>query len=212
MDLIWIMIFAFAMVLLIIFAFIAVAFSWLQPVLPYAIAKLKKKDILIILGKDNRIRFIPAKYSSGVYTTSAPPYSFIQRVPKAYRLGTLNAVLVHDGWGIVVDPDMNEALKELHEQGYTTYEKLEEGLKSGKIHDADLIRIHAFKDIDISTIKNYIVETTPSEIRAHVEERVAKIVSEINETREDNGGGMPIITIIIILVVILFGAKMVGIF
>ncbi len=212
MDLFWIMIFAFAMVLLIIFTFIAVAFSWLQPVLPYVIAKIKKKDILILLGKDNRIRFIPAKYSSGVYTTSTPPYSFIQRVPNAYRLGTLNAVLVHDGWGIVVDPDMNEALNVLHEQGYTTYEKLEDGLKANVIKDADLIRIHAFKDIDISKIKNYIVETTPSEVRAHVEERVARIVSDMNETEGGSGGGISMVMIIVILVAILFGAKMIGIF
>ena len=212
MDLLWILIFAFAMILLIIFTFIAVAFSWLQPVLPYAMAKLKKKDVLIVLGKDNRVRFIPAKYSSGVYTTSTPPYSFIQRVPKAYRLGTLNAVLVHDGWGIVVDPDMNEALRVLHEQGYTTYDKLEEGLASGKINDADLIRIHAFKDIDISTIKNYVIETTPSEVRAHIEERLAGIISDMNQLEEKGGGGIPIIMIVVILGALVLGAKMIGIF
>jgi len=101
MDLLILVIFGAAFLFMILFAIIIVGYVWLQPVIPYLRAKLQKRDIVIMIGKDSKVRLIPAKYSSGVYTTSTPPYSFIQRQPIAYRFGELNAVFVRPGcWRI----------------------------------------------------------------------------------------------------------------
>lgn len=73
MDLLILVIFGAAFLFMILFAIIIVGYVWLQPVIPYLRAKLQKRDIVIMIGKDSKVRLIPAKYSSGVYTTSTPP-------------------------------------------------------------------------------------------------------------------------------------------
>lgn len=178
MDLLFLVIFGFMMVIMVLVGIMVVAYVWLTPVLPYIRAKLDKKDILFLIGKDNKVRLIPAKYSSGMYTSTKPPYSFIQRVPKSYRFGELSAVFVHDGWGVVLDPDMLEALRTLSDKGYTTYESLAEALENGDLVEEDIIRIHAFKDIEFHTIMDYVGELSPGQIRAHLDERMASFIEQ----------------------------------
>jgi len=178
MDILFIVVFFFMLIIVIMGCAIFIAYSWLQPVMPYLTAKWNKKDLVVLIGKDNKVRFIPAKYSSGVYATSKPPYSFIQRVPAAYRLGEINCVFVHDGWGVVIDPDMAEALRVLGENGYTTYESLDEAVHRGDLREDDLIRIHAFKDLEFHNILNYVADITGGEVKAHMDERMAEFLEQ----------------------------------
>ncbi|MDD4052818.1 MAG: hypothetical protein PHR28_13090 [candidate division Zixibacteria bacterium] len=181
---------------------IIIGYVWLQPVIPYLRAKLQKRDIVIMIGKDSKVRLIPAKYSSGVYTTSTPPYSFIQRQPIAYRFGELNAVFVHDGWGVVVDPDMAEAARVLADNGITTYEKLEKSLNEGTVKDADKIRLHAFKDVDFHSLLNYVGDVTPTQVRAHIDEMLASYIEEYKNLGEKSSGGNMMIIVILLVVAI----------
>lgn len=209
-------VYAFVVVIMVLFGVMVVAYMWLRPVLPYLKAKWAKKDIVVMIGKDNKVRLIPAKYSTGMFTVSDPPYSFIQRVPKAYRLGELNAVFIHDGWGVVVDPDMLETLKVLSDRGYTTYEALEEALKSTdeatRLEHSDLIRIHAFKDIDFDVILNYIADVAPSQLRAHIDEKMAMFVEEYVQLGEDKGGssGFTIFMVLGLVLTVVIGTKVMG--
>lgn len=122
-DLLWIGLFIICGTMVMSVA--VVAYVWLTPVMPYIMAKLKNKDLVFMLGKDNKLRFVPAKYSSSVYSTSKFPYSFIQREPRSFRFGDLQGIFVLDNWGVIIDPLMTEGLKELEKAGISNYEELE---------------------------------------------------------------------------------------
>jgi hypothetical protein len=214
MDLLILVIFGAAFLFMILFAIIIVGYVWLQPVIPYLRAKLQKRDIVIMIGMDSKVRLIPAKYSAGVYTTSTPPYSFIQRQPIAYRFGELNAVFVHDGWGVVVDPDMAEAARVLADNGITTYEKLEVALKEGSVKDADKIRLHAFKDVDFHSLLSYVGDVTPTQVRAHIDEMLASYIEEYKNlgTKPAGNNMMLIVFLLVMAVAGFFVMKGMGVF
>jgi len=206
-----------------------VAFVWLAPVIPYIKAKLDNKDLVFMLGKDNKMRLVPAKYSSSVYSTAKFPYSFIQREPRSFRFGDLQAVFVLDNWGVIIDPLMVEALKELEKIGISNYEELEYAMKlwvadekanvpyeqRRGLDPASKIAVHAFTDIDLQKLYDYIGNVTPSEIRAHLDEKIAIIVEEYRDLGGKKDGGTPwilIISIIGLLGIGIAGAKMLGFF
>jgi hypothetical protein len=234
MDLMTLLIiFGLFLVIVVIVCFAVVAYMWLIPVLPYITAKLQKKDLLILIGKNGKIRLIPAKYSSSMFESAKPPYSFIQRIPKAWRFGDVQAVFVIDNWGIAVDPTMTEGLKELENIGIVNYEDLEEALKSdaeeirsakAQNREVDLSKIkvanktivtHAFTDVDWTKLMDYIADVSPSEIRAHLDEQIAKIVEEYSQFKPKEGGGISIWMIVMILglcVIGYLGMKSMGFF
>ena len=82
-----------------IFTIIFIAcFVIVQPVaVPYALARLQKKDILIISGHDGKIQLVPAKYSANIYTTTSLPYSFLaDKDAKVYTMGGNPTVIVNE--------------------------------------------------------------------------------------------------------------------
>ena len=205
-----------------------ILYVWMKPFMPYIRAKLDKKDILFLIGKDNKVRIVPAKYSSGVYNTSTPPYSFLHKVPRAYRFGDLQCVFVHDGWGVTLDPDYAEVIQELKEKGVTDYEELDRRL-SGKddkgraladadlLRHSDIIRIHAFKDIDFGDFLSFSADMTPTEIRSHIDEYIAKYIEDQKklDPKSGSGGGispMLIVMIIVFAVIGYFAMKSFGMF
>lgn len=226
MDIIILIIFLMLFIFIMIAAVAVVLYVWLKPFMPYIWAKLQKKDILFLIGKDNKVRLVPAKYSSGVYNTSTPPYSFLHKVPRAYRFGDLQCVFVHDGWGVTLDPDYAEVIQELKAKGITDYEELDRRL-TGKdergrplpdeevLRHSDIIRIHAFKDIDFGDFLSYSADMTPTELRSHIDEFIAKFTEDqrkLDPNKTSSGGsGMTMIIMIIVLAVIgYFGMKSMG--
>lgn len=224
MDIMIIIIF----VLLFLFIMVAmvgvIAYVWMKPFMPYIQAKFQKKDILFLIGKDNKVRIVPAKYSSGVYNTSTPPYSFLHKVPRAYRFGDLQCVFVHDGWGVTLDPDYAEVIQELKLKGVTDYEELDRRLSgkeiSGKripddeiLKYSDIIKIHAFKDIDFGDFLSFSADMTPTEIRSHIDEYIAKFTEDQQKMHgnKSGGGSMNMIIIIIIVAIVgFFGMRSMG--
>jgi hypothetical protein len=211
----------------IVMSIFVVAYVWLTPVMPYIMAKLAGKDLVFMLGKDNKMRLVPAKYSSSVYSTAKFPYSFIQREPRSFRFGDLQAVFVLDNWGVIIDPLMVEALKELEKIGISNYEELEYAMKlwvederNNVIYEhrrgldpASKIAVHAFTDIDLQKLYDYIGNVTPSEIRAHLDEKIATIVEEYRDLGGKKEGGTPWILIVSIVGLIgigIAGSKMLG--
>jgi hypothetical protein len=225
MDLLFLIVFFFVMVIMVLIGIIVIAYVWLAPVLPYIKAKWNHKDIVLLIGKDNKIRLIPVKYSSKVFVSSTPPYTFLQRIPKAYRLGDVNAVLVDDGWGVVIDPDMNAALEKLAEYGYTDYDKLKEALrikeKKGTVGDEELdriltaVEIHGFKEIPIHNILAYVADMTGGELKAYVDEKTEEVLKQyklMHGEGGDKGNTTMIIMVIVVIALIVAGAKMMGFF
>lgn len=203
-----------------------VAYVWAKPFIPYFMAKIQKKDILFLIGNDSKVRIIPAKYSSGVYNTSSPPYSFLHKNPRAFRFGDLQCVFVHDGWGVTLDPDYAEVIEELKIKGVTDYEELERRLTGrddkGKripddelLHHSDIIRIHAFKDIDFGGFLAFAADMTPTEIRSHIDESIAKFLEDKGklEPKSSSGGISPMFIIMIIGLAVIgyFAMKQFGI-
>lgn len=194
-----------------------IAYMWCKPFLPYFRAKLDKKDVIFVIGKDNKVRLMPAKYSSGIYTVQTPPYSFLHKEPRAYRFGDLQCVFVHDGWGVTLSPDFAEVIEELKEKGVTSYEELHrrvEGKETNgkpipedeKLHHSDIIRIHAFKDIDFGNFLAFVADMTPTEIRSHIDEYIAKFTEDHNKMMSGKpAGGMNMMTWLIIILVIAGG-------
>ena len=224
MDMMILVIFAMMFVLILMFGVGLIVFIWIKPFMPYIMAKLNKKDILFLIGKDNKVRLIPAKYSSGVYSTVTPPYSFLHKVPRAYRFGDLQCVFVHDGWGVTLDPDYAEVIEELKNLNITDYEELDQRLsgkdKDGKVlaedqllKHADIIKIHAFKDIDFGNFLSFAADMTPTEIRSHIDEYIAKFIEDSRVLNKEPSGGISmnmIIIFIIVAVIGYFGMKSMG--
>jgi hypothetical protein len=216
MDAIILLIFVFLFSYIIIAGVAVVLYVWIKPFIPYIMAKLQKKDVIFLIGKDNKVRLVPAKYSSGIYTTVSPPYSFLHKVQRAYRFGDLQCVFVHDGWGVTLDPDYAEVIEELKLQGITDYEELERRLEDtyadGKqkpeeelLKHADIIKIHAFKDIDFGNFLAFVADMTPTEIRSHLDEYIAKFVEDQKQLNPDQGKGMNMTTVIIIVICAIIG-------
>ena len=183
-----------------------VCYIMLKPVIPYLMAKLKKQDLLLLIGRDNKLKMVPATYSSGMFDSKKPPFSFIQRTPKTYRLGDRNTVIVIDDWGVVLDPDMAEAIEVLYERGYTNYEQLESALKqkdeNGEpvIENSTIIKINAFRDFTIGHVTNYTADIKPVEIRAAIDEEVISYLenySNLLPTKKGGSGSMIMIIIVI---------------
>ena len=226
MDIMIIVIFLMLFIFILMFGVGMVAYVWLKPFMPYVRAKIDKKDILFIIGKDSKIRIVPAKYSSGVYNTSTPPYSFLHR-SKSFRFGDLQAAFVHDSWGVTLDPDYSEVIEELKLKGVCDYEELERRL-SGKdekgrklpddelLHHSDIIRTHAFHDVDFGNFLLFAADMTPTEIRSHIDESIAKFLEDKGklEPKGSGSGISPMFIIIIIFVAIIgyFGMKQFGFF
>jgi hypothetical protein len=224
MDMMVLVVFMMMFVIILMAGVGLIIYVWIKPFMPYIMAKLNKKDILFLIGKDNKVRLIPAKYSSGVYSTVTPPYSFLHKVPRAYRFGDLQCVFVHDGWGVTLDPDYAEVIEELKDMNITDYEELEQRLegkgKDGKplpadelLKHADIIKIHAFKDIDFGNFLSFAADMTPTEIRSHIDEYIAKFVEDNRVLNPKKEGGMNmnmIIIFIIIAIIGYFGMKSMG--
>ena len=214
MDLLFLVVFMFMMIIMGLVGVLAVGYVWLSPVMPYIRAKWNKKDLVFLVGKDNKIRLIPVKYSSKVFSASSAPYTFLQRVPRSYRLGDVNVVLVDDGWGVVIDPDMNEALRVLAEHGYTNYDQLREAIRKkqavGTLGSeeldkiADAVEIHAFKEIPIHNVLDYVGNVTGGQLKAYLDEEMAKFIENYKklDIGKKEGGNTGLILVVIIMIVL----------
>jgi hypothetical protein len=213
MDILFLIVFFFLLIIMMLIGVIAVGFIWLGPVMPYIRAKWDKKDLVLLIGKDNKIRLIPVKYSSKVFTASSAPYTFLQRVPRSYRLGDVNVVLVDDGWGVVIDPDMNEALRVLAENGYVTYDQLRDAINKKKSLGTlgsdeldkiiDAIEIHAFKEIPIHNVLDYVGNVTGGQLKAYLDEEMAKFVEEYRKLgtgKEKSSNGLILVVLLLIII------------
>lgn len=225
MDIMIIIIFMMLFLIMLLIGLIVIAYVILKPFFPYIAAKFAKKDILFLIGKDNKVRLVPAKYSSGIYNTAVPPYSFLHKTDRAYRFGDLQCVFVHDSWGVTLDPDFAEVISELREKNVTDYEELERRLsgkdeKGRKLPDedvlkhSDILRLHAFKTVDFGAFLSFAADMTPTEIRSHIDEKISKFLEDQRKLDgpKQSGGISPMFIIIIVILAACgyFGLKSFG--
>jgi len=208
MDIITLILMGMAFVIFMLLCGYVLCYVMLKPVIPYLVAKLKKKDLLFLIGKDNKIKLIPANYSSGVFDSQSPPFSFIQRTPKTYRLGDRNSVIVIDEWGVVLDPDMSEALEVLYDRGITNYKQLEKALNAKdangdtELENSDLIKINAFRTVTVGNILNYTGDVASSEIRAHMDEDKIEFLANYSNLLPTKKGGTSTMMLMMIVAVV----------
>jgi hypothetical protein len=215
MDIFFLIIFLMLFIIMLLVGVLVIGYVWLTPVMPYLRAKWSRRDVLFVIGKDNKIRLIPAKYSSMVFSSSAPPFTYLQRVPRAYRLGDVNVVLVDDAWGVVIDPDMNEALNVLAQHGITNYTQLRDAVEKRRNKVSlgsedvdkivDIVEIHAFKEIPIHNVLQYVGNVTGGELKAYVDEKMAEFVEQYRKLGEDKKGGIGMTWIIVIILMFMIG-------
>ena len=198
-----------------IFTIIFIAcFVIVQPVaVPYALARLQKKDILIISGHDGKIQLVPAKYSANIYTTTSLPYSFLaDKDAKVYTMGGIPTVIVNDSWGIISDPSMSSAVQALLDIGINNYDDLLDAIENGDITEDNIVAARAFSYHKVETISNYLGSAlTPESLRASIEEQPAllarsyiKKVDELMGIKRDSAlGGSTAIVVILVLAVVL---------
>ena len=194
-------------------AFIA-CYVLVAPVaIPFAMARLKKQDIMIVSGHDGQIKMIPVKYSANLYTSANPPYSFLaDKDAKVYTLGGIPAIIVNDSWGIVSDPSISSAVSALYELGIYTYDDLIDAMERGDIDKDNVVASKAFCYHRVENIANYLGSAlTPESLRASIEEQTAllarsyiKKVDELMGIKRDSAlGGSMMIVIVLVLAVVL---------
>jgi hypothetical protein len=198
-----------------IFAIIFIAcFVIVQPVaVPFAMARLKKQDIMIVSGHDGQIKMVPVKYSANLYTSANPPYSFLaDKDAKVYTLGGIPAIIVNDSWGIVSDPSMSSAVSALYDLGIYTYDDLIDAIENGDITNDNIVASKAFSYHRVENIANYLGSAlTPESLRASIEEQTAllarsyiKKVDELMGIKRDSAlGGSTAIVVMLVLAVVL---------
>jgi len=104
-----------------LFAVLAFYVILTLPVLPYAIARITGKDALVVLGRNGRMRVIPAKYR---YLESTKWAAWLPKNPKFYNWAGVQTAVVYDGWGVILDPEMLTAIEELEKLGFKDYDDL----------------------------------------------------------------------------------------
>jgi len=194
-----------------------VGFVLVAPVaVPYAMARLKKKDIMIITGHDGKVQLVPVNYSANLYTSANPPYSFLaDKYAKVYTLGGVPTIVVNDSWGIVSDPSMSSAVTALVEMGIYTYDDLIAAMDRGEITKDNIVAAKAFSYHRVENIANYLGSAlTPESLRASIEEQTAllarsyiKKVDELMGIKRDSplGGSMVIVVVLVLSVVLGLG-------
>ena len=176
MTIIEMMLLGFAFFIIIIISTFYVVLT--APVgLPFLRAKLKKKALLILSGVDGQVRLIPAIYKHGTYTTSEPPYTFLQfKDARPQHISGITTLFVHDAWGIASDPEMQSSLQTLHDQGITTYDELLAAVDTGELKRDDPIVSPAFHIHNVGDILDYMRSVqSPVAISALIEERISTI-------------------------------------
>jgi len=107
----------------IIMPLLAIILIFGRPAFTYALAKLRGKDLLLALMRNGRFRIIPSDYKGLEITKNA---AWLPKRPKIWNWGGVQVAVVHDGWGVLYDPEMELAVKALQEQkGIASYEELE---------------------------------------------------------------------------------------
>jgi hypothetical protein len=98
-----------------------------KPAWVYVLAKLKHKDLGIVLGKNGRMKILPTDYKS---LEIAKTMAWLPKSPKYWNWGGVQTYIVYDGWGVLLDPEMLQAVRDLKEQyGIESYEQLIERLQ-----------------------------------------------------------------------------------
>jgi len=182
-----------------------ICYSKLGPVREYLWASFKDQDLLMVIDHTERISLKRAKYSTRMFDVEKPPWSYIQRIDKSYQLGTVRCVICSDGWGVTIDPEMLAALDTLAESGYINYDQIIEGMEKGELDPSDTIFSRAFTSVSLHNILNYVAEVTPSEIRAHLEEKTAEIAQQHDYLRPQGVGSNPMMLVMGIGILVVIG-------
>lgn len=185
-------------------------YNILAPVWPYVTAYFKKGDIMVVLGSNSKMKLMPAKYSAQTIVPLDKKIrsTYLLRKPRTtYSFGAVRASLHHDGWGVVMDPDLNEAVAQLKEAGYETYEELDQAMKDGDINANSKIMVKAVKEVPVKDVLDYVSEVRPQEVRALIDEKTAEVVEQYTELlKKDNGMNSNTLIILAIIGCVVLGA------
>jgi len=113
------------------FAVVAVYFFLSLPVLPYIISRILQRDMLVVLGRNGRMKFMSADYKSLEIVKNA---AWLPKEPVYYNFAGVQVAVVYDAWGVLLNPEMLSALEELAKYGVKDYADLK--LFFDRINDA----------------------------------------------------------------------------
>jgi len=209
-------VFILTFILIILFAVLIMVYVKMAPFIPYLIAYIFKKDILIVFMKNGAVKLLPATYGSGVYKVEDKLYNwtFIKKDNSMARFGDRPAALCIDRWGITVNPYLILTIQELHKKGIMNYEMLQKTLEAEKMIIAEIyaknqmegrettlqdfrnkgimltqqnILCNGFDIINFDSIPDFTSGTTPSGVTAQIGEEIAKRIKKFKDSNRVEG-------------------------
>ena len=198
------------MIVAFLFGVIILIYSWMSPFIPYIMAKLMKKDILIVFQKNGQIKLIPSKYESGVYTvdSESTPWTFLKKDSSLLRFGDVPACLCIDSWAITINPKLILAIQELYKFGIANFERLDDKLnmehieitnayKESRAVNNDIVTLsgrelmcNSFDIINFNSVIDFASDISPTQLTAAIRDEIAKRIelyktSNIVEPKSD---------------------------
>lgn len=162
------------------FMIILVGLFFFGPFIPYVVASIRKKKLLLTVDRTRQCKLMIADIRNGMYYFSNKPWRFVKQYPGTFWFGKgVPLEIVHVDQGFVQDPYMNAAVEELHEvYGIDNYKELEISLENGEsptgtaIDAKDEVVIPLFFTVPIDSLVRYGAVVPPADITGEVEDLV----------------------------------------
>lgn len=172
-----------------------------SPALTYMVAKLRKKDLLLLFQGNDRFKLVPADYGTIEVTKKG---AWIPKKKKTWNWDGVQVCAVYDGWGITYDAEMQQAVKALEKKGIKSYEELEERIiqterakqellncndeerrkaikewiENYGVDRRDPVVYRAFGVVTIKDVEQFFSNIYPSEVKAHIDENIVELARQ----------------------------------
>ena len=169
------------------------------PIIPFIVAKISGKKVLITADKDMELKVRKADVRDGVYHFKKNPMGFIKEYKGRYVLGGVKTDIIHVDEKLVSRPEFQDALYDLQERyNITNYEELRQALEEGKIKE-EYLDVPLYFKMPLDEIANYAAMVPPEGIQGEIDELTASVnsgmVSEVMRM-------LPLIVVICIVIII----------
>lgn len=169
------------------------------PIIPFVVAKLTNKKVLILADSNNELKIKKADIRDGTYYFKKDPMNFIKQYSGRYVLGGVKTDIIHVDEKLITNPDFQNALYDLQEKyNITTYEELQAALYDGRISE-EFLEVPLYFKMPLDEIANYCSCVPADSIQGEIDELTAShnsgMVSEIMRM-------LPLIVVICIVIII----------
>lgn len=187
------------LVLLLLMCMLIVGMLMAKPIIPYIMAKLTNKKLLITVDRENEIKLRKANIKNGTYYFKKEPMGFVKQYKGQYILGGIRTDIIHVDEKLISTDEFQNALYDLQERyGITTYEELKSALEDGRISE-EFLEVPLYFQMPLDEISNYCSGVPPDGIQGEIDEKTASMNMQLmNETMKY----LPYVVIICICIIV----------